>query len=138
MSETTERTPEEHSLGQLLDQGRRLARAGDAKGAARVYQVACLRHPFQPDPWVGLGLCQKRLGDLRAADLAFSIADALGASHPGVLLHRAECRVREGKLDLARRDLEQCIARAAELDEETTVERAARTLEWIDRREVTP
>ena len=138
MTDTARETENDsRSLEQLIERGRQLVRAGDVKTAARIYQVACLRNPFEADPWVGLGLCQKRLGDLRAADLAFSIAEALGADHPGLLAHRAECRIRQGKLDLARVDLEAAIAKARELDEPSTLDRALHALEWLERQGVT-
>lgn len=129
---------DDRSLSQLLDLGQALVRAGDVKGAAKVYQIACLRHPFDPAPWVGAGLCQKRLGDSRAAELALAIAEALGADHPAILVHRAECRARRGKNEQARADLEAALYRARKLDDTETVSRARRALSWLESQEVTP
>lgn len=124
------------SLTQLLDQGQQLIRAGNVKGAARVYQIACLRHPFDPTPWLGAGLCQKQLGDNRAAELALGIASALGADHPGVLVHRAECRARRGRLDLARDDLEEAKKGATRVGDIKTRDKAGRALAWLEGTEV--
>lgn len=133
---TDERGPELEAGAEeaALEQGARLVAAGDLERAARVYQLACVRRPQDHRAWVGLAVCLKHLGQLGAAERAFTAARVFGADHPGVLAERAECQIRQGKLTKARISLELALAAAAEAGDRPTLERARRALAWLDER----
>jgi Flp pilus assembly protein TadD len=122
------------SVELYCEQGRRLASAGDLARATRVFQVACIRFPLEPAPWIGLGLCLKKLGKVGPAELALSTAEALGSGNAGVLVHRAECQLRLGDPGAARRDLLRASSEALRQNDRRTADRARRGLEWLDDR----
>ena len=116
----------------LCAHAKRLVAAGDLESASRAYQLAGLRQPFDPNPWIGLGLCQKGRGDPGAAELSLTVARALGADHPGLLAHRAECHLRLGRAERAVNDLEDAVREASALGDDSTELRALRALALIN------
>lgn len=125
MSQTaTNKAQEEKQLGFLCDHGRQLVAAGDIKQAIRVYQIACLKHPFEPSPWIGLGLCQKQLGEAGAAASTLTAALALGAVHPRIPVHLAECYLQLKRPKEARKNLDHAIRAAKKANDSETLSRA--------------
>jgi Flp pilus assembly protein TadD len=122
----------EEALASYLEQGARFVAAGDSRKAVRVYQLACLRDPLDHRAWVGLAVCLKHLGQLGAAERAFTAARLFGADHPGILAQRAECQIRQGKTARARASLERALAEAEATGEASTVERARGALAWLE------
>ncbi len=120
------------SVELYCEQGRRLASAGDIQRATRVFQVACVQFSMEPEPWVGLALCLKKLGRSGVAELAISTARALGAEHPGLLVHRAECQIRRGDIEAARKDLLAAASEALVKGDDATYDRAQGGLEQLE------
>ena len=121
------------SLQRLLEQGKRLVSAGDVRRAARTYQLACLRYPFDPRPWIGLALSLKHLGELTGAERSLTAARVIGGDIPGTLAHRGECRLRQGRPGPAREDLERALLQAHEKGDPNAIKRSVRVLDWLDR-----
>lgn len=114
------------------EQGRQLVSAGDLQRATRVFQVACVRFPLESDPWIGLAICLKKLGKPGVAERALTTARALGAHDPALLVHRAECQLRCGDIDSAKRDLLTAASEALIEGDEMVGERARRGLEHLE------
>jgi Flp pilus assembly protein TadD len=115
----------------LGDHAERLLVAGDASRARRVFQLACLGAPLEAAPWIGLGLCQQRLGETEAAVTAFAMAQALGADHPAISLQEATCLGRLGDRSGARTKLTETLRMAETRNDEAVAVRARAALEWL-------
>ncbi|MGR3483856.1 MAG: hypothetical protein ACU0BF_00785 [Paracoccaceae bacterium] len=79
--------------------------AGDMGRATELFLALTLIDPSRVDAWLGLGICQRRVGSVEAARLAFETAAALDGGGAAAAFHLAELSLATGDRDGAARHL---------------------------------